>query len=162
MWVETPEETIAELVRRGWTETRRGKKSYLVAPNGMTLVGIVDPPSPPLKLYVVQARRSTRFKVGISADPRRRMRDLQIGSAVKLELVCCVGIEGEETETLAHDIMRQHHCHGEWFDLGRHAEIFRRDIARCNTVDDRAYSVRELRSKRTNWKFKKQNRCKTE
>ena len=130
--IETSEEMIAELQRQGWSVTHAGKKYYLVAPNGMKCPMIK---TPLLKLYVLQAKRSTRFKIGISADPLRRMRDMQTGSAVRLDLVCSVGIDEETTETLSHDIMRQYHCHGEWFDLGQYAYVFRHDMARCETAE---------------------------
>jgi hypothetical protein len=137
-----PEETLRKLRRRGWSlvherHRRNATKSYFVTPDGLRLdvVVIKEPkPKPRRNLYVLHAGRGARFKIGISAKPPERVRHLQTGSAEKLEIVWSGEIDDVAAEKLAHNAMQQRHCHGEWFDLGQNAEVFRRDVADCEAA----------------------------
>jgi T5orf172 domain len=135
-----PEETLRKLRRRGWSIVHDGKKSYLALPGGdrRLEVKVTKEPTPKPKLrrnlYVLHSTRSTRFKIGISANPSGRVRQLQTGSADRLEIVWFGEIEHAAAESFAHNAMQQHHIHGEWFDLGQKADVFRRDVADCEAA----------------------------
>lgn len=61
--------------------------------------------------------RSTGFgdvKIGTSADPRARLRDLQTGNAEELSLIRVID-GGEAEERWLHDRFREHRVRGEWF-----------------------------------------------
>jgi hypothetical protein len=80
------------------------------------------------KLYVVHAKGSTRFKLGISRNVKARMSDLQVGSSVPLDLITTTKIESVEEERRAHRVLAQWRCHGEWFDLGAGSDDFLQEI----------------------------------
>lgn len=69
--------------------------------------------------YVIRKSIQGHVKVGVAADPRQRLRDLQTGSSELLELVyTCVVQSNDATrvEHAAHDILEQRRLVGEWFD----------------------------------------------
>jgi T5orf172 domain len=69
--------------------------------------------------YVIRKTISGHVKVGVGADPRERLRDLQTGSSELLDLVyACVvkSNDANRVEKAAHDIMWQKRLVGEWFD----------------------------------------------
>jgi len=69
--------------------------------------------------YVIRKTISGHVKVGVAADPRERLRDLQTGSSELLELVytCVVkSNDANRVEKAAHDILWQKRLVGEWFD----------------------------------------------
>lgn len=68
-------------------------------------------------IYVIRADDG-RTKVGISTNPRRRLRSLQSGNAAKLSLGYQRPISRElaiRIERRAHWLMQAVHVHGEWF-----------------------------------------------
>lgn len=70
-------------------------------------------------IYVIRKSISGHVKVGIGADPRERLRNLQTGSSERLELVYACAVrsnDGNQVELAAHDLMRNHRLVGEWFD----------------------------------------------
>ena len=121
MWIDLTDDCLPALQSKGWKVTNGGGKSYLVAPNGQRYP-LSKGRTSPSNLYVIQARGSARFKVGISSDPCQRIRGLQIGSPLELELVCSVKIDSQKMERRAHD----------WED----AESFRAAIENCQTAAD--------------------------
>jgi Meiotically up-regulated gene 113 len=69
--------------------------------------------------YVIRKSISGHVKVGVGADPRERLRNLQTGSSEQLELVYACAVKSNDAnrvERAAHDIMWQKHLIGEWFD----------------------------------------------
>lgn len=76
------------------------------------------------KLYVIRAGKSTLFKIGISNNPKARLRTLQIKSPLPLELLLAVTVESVDREREAHRILASCRQHGEWFDLGDSADYF--------------------------------------
>lgn len=70
-------------------------------------------------IYVIRKTIAGHVKVGIGADPRERLKNLQTGSSELLEIVyvCAVASnDGNRVELAAHDIMWQKRLVGEWFD----------------------------------------------
>lgn len=78
-----------------------------------------DARRPSAFIYVIRKTIRGHVKVGIGADPRERLRNLQTGSSEPLEIVytCAVASnDGNRVELAAHDIMWQKRLVGEWFD----------------------------------------------
>ena len=67
-------------------------------------------------VYVIHAVGTSRVKVGYSADPEKRLLELQTGSPFPLSLVG--RREGDRSlERAVHDRLRDHLQIGEWFDI---------------------------------------------
>lgn len=70
-------------------------------------------------IYVI-ASGPNSVKIGYSADPSRRLRELQVGHEKKLILIHAEPVEAERAqlfEKLVHRANRHRRLHGEWFDL---------------------------------------------
>jgi hypothetical protein len=85
---------------------------------------------PLLKLYVIRADKSTLFKVGISEDPKERLRTLQTGSPFRLKIIHAVFVSSFNQEREAHRLLAPWRIHGEWFDLKESADFFSRKVRR--------------------------------
>ena len=60
------------------------------------------------------------YKVGISADPRSRLKALQTGHPEKLQIHYQVATDAAQTrllETVIHRHIKFHRTHGEWFNI---------------------------------------------
>lgn len=67
-------------------------------------------------LYVAKNTSTGSLKVGISANPEKRIKALQVGCDGILELVATVSAEnGFQSESDAHKRLSGHRIHGEWF-----------------------------------------------
>lgn len=67
-------------------------------------------------LYVAKNTSTGSLKVGISANPEKRVKALQVGCDGILELVATVSAEnGFQSESDAHKRLSGHRIHGEWF-----------------------------------------------
>lgn len=74
-------------------------------------------------IYVIASSPGV-VKIGYSADPQRRLRELQVGHERKLELVYTESVDKDRApvlEKLIHQANRHRCIHGEWFDLS-HAQ----------------------------------------
>jgi hypothetical protein len=72
-------------------------------------------------VYVVAAGRAM-VKVGIASDVRKRLKGLQTGAPLPLELVHQVEVAGPHAlpiEQQVHHKLRKHRVHGEWFRVER-------------------------------------------
>jgi len=70
------------------------------------------------KLYLILARSLERAKIGLSNDPERRLKELQTGSPVPLELFAFqYSKRAKAREAELHKKFKNRHLHGEWFDL---------------------------------------------
>lgn len=74
-------------------------------------------------LYIMRAGRTRLFKVGVSVDPARRVKQLQTGNPLPISLVetfpCNAGIDAYAAESTIHAWLKEKglHAHGEWFDF---------------------------------------------
>lgn len=69
--------------------------------------------------YIYIMSNGDAFKVGLSIDPKRRLRQLQTGSPKKLSLVYFVEIETAPVkilESIMHRYLKMNHLTGEWFN----------------------------------------------
>lgn len=71
----------------------------------------------PEHVYLIGSPDSPLVKIGWSDNPERRLRDLQAGSPVPLQLLA-VFDGGHVIEAELHCRFADRRMHGEWFDLG--------------------------------------------
>ncbi|MFF4732862.1 GIY-YIG nuclease family protein [Streptomyces mirabilis] len=69
------------------------------------------------RVYLIGSPDSPLVKIGWSDNPERRLRDLQSGSPVALQLLA-VYEGGHYVEAELHRRFADKRVHGEWFDLG--------------------------------------------
>ncbi|MFJ8855661.1 GIY-YIG nuclease family protein [Streptomyces sp. NPDC102437] len=69
------------------------------------------------RVYLIGSAASTLVKIGWSDNPERRLRDLQTGSPLPLQLLA-VFEGGAVVEAKLHRRFADKRRHGEWFDLG--------------------------------------------
>lgn len=75
-----------------------------------------DSMSKPCRVYFIRAVNTRMFKVGISSDPRRRLKEMQIGSPAKLVLTRNVACSNAaDVERKIHECFAKYRSHGEWF-----------------------------------------------
>lgn len=77
-----------------------------------------DPLTKANRVYFIRAINTEKFKIGISADPRKRLKTMQIGSPVKLVLsrdIECT--DAALVEKKIHACFDKYKVHGEWFSL---------------------------------------------
>jgi hypothetical protein len=71
--------------------------------------------------YLEDGEFTGPVKIGISAAPTARLRELQIGSPRKLAIVFCANVSSRESarriEVMAHEDAAPWAMSGEWFDL---------------------------------------------
>jgi len=68
-------------------------------------------------VYVAVEAETGNYKVGISIDPERRVKELNIGNPRELSLVkvFLAAEDGYLSETQAHKRLAEHHIRSEWF-----------------------------------------------
>ena len=69
-------------------------------------------------VYVIRGDHNL-VKVGVSTNPNARLAQLRTASAFPIEFsyIACTPGTGFEIEQLAHSILANHRCSGEWFDV---------------------------------------------
>lgn len=79
------------------------------------------------------------YKVGISKDPEKRLRNLQTGHPHKLRIHLLKQTDATRTkllETTIHHNMKMHKTNGEWFDLSLDKVIAEVEFAIIRYEDD--------------------------
>jgi len=77
-----------------------------------------DSQSKPSQVYFIRGDKTNSFKVGISSDPRARLKAMQVGSPVKLLLTRAVEVQNPESvEKELHLAFAKYRIHGEWFSM---------------------------------------------
>lgn len=68
-------------------------------------------------VYIARESESGRYKIGISKDPEKRIKQLNVGNPEKLELVhAYLATEsGHKSEAIAHALFEKERLNGEWF-----------------------------------------------
>ncbi len=78
---------------------------------------ILDLSPKPLYVYAIREVTTGNIKIGISANPESRLRQLQTGNSSKLELVTFIEAKDRfKTEKELHLLNADKHIRGEWFD----------------------------------------------
>lgn len=71
----------------------------------------------PLYVYAIRETDSGNIKIGISANPESRLKQLQTGNSSQLELVTFIEAKDRfKTEKELHLLNADKHIRGEWFD----------------------------------------------
>lgn len=71
-------------------------------------------------LYVARNKDTGNLKIGISRDPRQRIKSLQVGCDGLLQLVATVSAKnGYQSEMQAHARLSSSLIHGEWFSASQ-------------------------------------------
>ena len=65
-------------------------------------------------VYLVSNQAGTEVKIGLSANPERRLRTLSTANAHPLQLLHFV-VGGRSLEKALHDKFKQHHIRNEWY-----------------------------------------------
>ena len=74
---------------------------------------------PPMYVYAIRNKTTRRIKLGISQNPERRLKELQIGNDCELELVAFRKAENRfKDEKALHRENAPYHVRSEWFDDG--------------------------------------------
>ena len=77
-----------------------------------------ESPTAPNKVYLVWAKGSQMVKVGVSANPAHRVKEMQVGSPLKLVILRIVEEEDAKgLEARLHGYFKKYHSHGEWFEV---------------------------------------------
>lgn len=68
------------------------------------------------KIYFIQDKKSNAIKIGLSTNPRRRLRSIQAYNPNVLHLLLTLDTDNpKKTERLLHEKFQKCHIHGEWF-----------------------------------------------
>lgn len=65
-------------------------------------------------LYFIREKEG-RVKIGVSREPKKRLRELQVGNSQELELLG-TRLGTWEDEQKIHKLFSAHHIRGEWFE----------------------------------------------
>lgn len=72
----------------------------------------------PSRVYFIRGDKTNSFKIGISSNPRNRLKTMQTGSPVKLLLTRDIEVLNPvEIERLLHKEFAKYKIHGEWFSM---------------------------------------------
>jgi hypothetical protein len=122
-------------------------------------IAAADRKSKLLKLYIIRAGKGSRFKIGISRNPKSRLLELQTGSALSLKLVAVV-VASVKHEREAHRILAPWRRHGEWFDLGGEADCFTLRAQCCaGNLEKLFIAMRDAREAVPLWNYKNSPRA---
>lgn len=85
-------------------------------------------------VYLIQNLETSRYKIGVSKNPSKRLKQLQTGSGEELKLVHTFETNNaRKIESALHRIYMQHKTMGEWFDLSLSEELI--FIKECTQID---------------------------
>lgn len=86
-------------------------------------------------IYLIQSLENSHYKIGISKNPRRRIKELQTGNSSELRLVETYQSEyAEKIERTLHRRYSHLHKEGEWFDMSITNEAT--FIAECQKIEE--------------------------
>lgn len=89
-------------------------------------------------VYFIEAFRETPLvKIGKAKNPEARLRNLQVGSPVKLKMIgqvkCKSDFHALQVEKFAHNLFYKQRRRGEWFRLSeKHREMLKRVVEKAN------------------------------
>jgi len=89
----------------------------------------------PSRIYFIRADKTNSFKIGISSNPHKRLKSMQVGSSAKLLLTRDVEVNNPlEIEGLLHKEFDRYKIHGEWFSMywKEAVEIFDSVVSLCS------------------------------
>ena len=84
------------------------------------------------QVYIIRQGDTRLFKIGVSNNPMRRLKNLQTGNPHPLKMmfsVACHGLSAYEAEALIHRHLSKERVKGEWFDIQSDDRVV--SIAQC-------------------------------
>jgi len=97
-------------------------------------------------VYLIQSLEDSYYKIGVSNNPQRRIKELQTGNSSPLKLVETYQSEfANQIEKFLQNRYSHFHKEGEWFDMGISEEVsFRDECQRIEKVLDHIKKNREV------------------
>lgn len=92
-----------------------------------------------IHIYVIAAHKEGPVKIGFSADPEERLKQLQTGHPEPLTLYYSLSFEKKQAklmERIIHKTIKLHRTHGEWFDISVDSAIAEVDFALIRYGDE--------------------------
>lgn len=68
-------------------------------------------------MYVIAAPEMKIMKIGVSREPLRRMKDIQVSFPTHLEIIAVIPKGGTKEERSFHRAMHEFRRQGEWFEM---------------------------------------------
>jgi hypothetical protein len=88
-----------------------------------------------VKIYLIKSIKYGCYKIGVSKNPDKRLKQLQTGNPSELELLCVYDSEiAFKIEKVLHNTFNINKEHGEWFDLSIKDEFY--FINECKKIDE--------------------------
>lgn len=85
-------------------------------------------------IYLIQNLETSKYKIGISKNPKKRIKQLQTGSGEELKLIHEFKSEvSKKIESALHGRYKHLNTHGEWFDLSLSEEVV--FIEECTKIE---------------------------
>ena len=85
-------------------------------------------------IYLIQNLETSKYKIGISKNPKKRVKQLQTGSGEEIKLIHEFKSEfSRKVETAMHNRYGHLRAHGEWFNLSLSEELV--FIAECTKIE---------------------------
>lgn len=106
---------IRRMRKRGVTFRKIGEKFSISTARVYQIVENKPYPYRPCTVYIVKA--GDFIKVGVTEDIERRMKTLQAGCPLAVELIHTIPHASRETESEFHRRLAEHHLWYEWFKL---------------------------------------------
>ena len=86
------------------------------------------------KIYLIKSKKESAYKIGVSKNPNKRLKQLQTGNSSELELVTCYESEfAYKIEKTIHNMFSHLNENGEWYDLSIAEETKFNDI--CKNIE---------------------------
>lgn len=97
-------------------------------------------------IYLIQNLETSKYKIGISKNPNKRIKQLQTGSGEELKLIHTFETSNARTiELTLHNIYLLQKTHGEWFNLSIVEEI--KFLEECKKIDNNINILKNLDNK---------------
>lgn len=93
-------------------------------------------------VYLIQSLENSHYKIGISKNPQRRIKELQTANSSQLKLVESYQSEyAEKIEGILHRRYSHLHKEGEWFDMSISNEVS--FIDECRKIEKTIVDLKE-------------------
>lgn len=87
-------------------------------------------------IYLIQNQESSKYKIGVSKNPQKRIQQLQTGSGEKLKLIHTFETNNaRKVESALHNKYLHFKTIGEWFDLSLSEEVV--FLQECSKIDEK-------------------------
>ena len=86
-------------------------------------------------VYLIQSLENSYYKIGVSRNPKRRIKELQTGNSSELKLV--ESYQSEFADKIERTLQRRYshlRKEGEWFDMGISNEVS--FIKECQKIEE--------------------------